>query len=64
MKAFSLRALMAVIEFHKLEPVNGEYKFTAEMLEEAADLDEAHLTAERYAALKALVEDKEKGKSG
>ena len=40
-RAITLHALMAVIERHKLEPVNGEYHFTDEMLAEAAAIDEA-----------------------
>jgi hypothetical protein len=39
-RAVTLHALMAVIERHKLEPVNGEYHFTDEMLAEAAAIDE------------------------
>jgi hypothetical protein len=40
MKAVSLQALMTVIERHKLEPVDGEYKLTNDMLAEALAIDE------------------------
>jgi hypothetical protein len=40
MKAVSLQALMTVIERHKLEPVDNEYKITHEMVAEALAIDE------------------------
>jgi hypothetical protein len=61
-KAVTLHALMAVIERHKLEPVNGEYHFTDEMLAEAAAIDEAWgdrpLSPEQLEDLKAAMEGK------
>ena len=39
-RAVSQQALRAVIARRKLEPINGEYHFTTEMLEEAAREDD------------------------
>ena len=58
-RAITLHALMAVIERHKLEPVNGEYHFTDEMLAEAAAIDEAwgdRMPPEELEDLKAALE--------
>jgi hypothetical protein len=52
---------MAVIERHKLEPVNGEYHFTDEMLAEATAIDEAwgdRMPPEQLEDLKAAMEGK------
>jgi hypothetical protein len=60
-RAVTLHALMAVIERHKLEPVNGEYHFTDEMLAEAAAIDEAwgeRMPPEKLEDLKAAIEGK------
>lgn len=40
-RAVTIAALAAVIERHKLEPVNGEYQITDEMIAEATAIDEA-----------------------
>jgi hypothetical protein len=58
MKAVSLRALLNIIERHKLEPVNGEFHFTDEMIAEAAAIDEANgdLTPEKLEELQAAIE--------
>jgi hypothetical protein len=37
----SLQAMMAVIEKHKVEPINGEYMITDKMMKEAGELDKA-----------------------
>jgi hypothetical protein len=62
MKAVSLQSLMAVIERHKLEPVNGRYNLTKKMFKEAAALDRA--SGHRPPSpeeLAAIVEGKELG---
>ena len=61
MRTVTLHALMAVIERHKLEPVNGEYHFTDEMLAEAAAIDEAwgdRMPPKQLEDLKAAMEGK------
>jgi hypothetical protein len=61
MRTVTIHALRAVVERHKLEPVNGEYHFTDEMLAEAAAIDEAwgdRMPPEELKDLKAALEGK------
>jgi hypothetical protein len=61
MRAVSLRALLTTIRRHKLEPVNGEYQITGEIIAEAAAVDEAQGTgmpASKLEDLKAAIEGK------
>jgi hypothetical protein len=53
--------MQAVIERHKLEPVNGEYQISEELIAEAAAIDEARgerIPPELVADLGATVEGK------
>jgi hypothetical protein len=54
MRAISLRALMTVIERHKLKPSGGQYHFTDEMASEAIAIDEAKGTGMSKAELEDL----------
>jgi hypothetical protein len=62
MKAVSLMALYTVVKRHKLEPINGAWHVTDEMVAEAVAIDEMQgVTPPSQEELAAIVEGKEPG---